>query len=1139
MPVNKVSSGYRWGQSGKIYPTKSQAQRQGRAAYASGYDNGGIVQLDANGQQYSPSTAKDGILERAKNLLIEQMKRGGERTAQMAEAQTKLPTPSAGQVANFTGMLAPFAGIADAAGEYPALPSGEQPFSEAFSGEPYPSMDENIARGGFGGYFDASMQGLGAFGDTLYAVPFAGPFLGATVGTGAKGIAALGKLAKAATKADKASEGIIALDEAKQLSRLHVDQFAKDDLGFISPTIQALIEKAPVNLKGQQIFEWAKGNTNVGVRPQELEILGLEEFVTNNPNATTREAVEGISGNKIRVSKAIYSGDNADLEFDVTIPETDPLDGSSLWQHRVDDLHSELEQGDEFIKKDVLDHYNFFYNLQLSSFDDIPESVIDDLVEDLAKTQYMQDPYEMVTPYGEQFSSETFAFGNEEVGYNLFVDGNRVNNNDNIAYSQTEAQIQLQEALPVGGGGGGTRFKSDIDNSLPGGENYREVVFNWDNAPVEHNIGHFDNDPTQIAHALTRDRVLADGTPSLHIDELQSDLHTKGSQEGYRTPPKQRKEVFSKLRGFLKDHENYTVHYQKGEEGILYVAQGDGISEFISFEDIGRIADYTNGKRGLFIITRRQTSDALVKNMGEGLDELAAIIKPIIDEGPVPNYPFKDDYHVMVLKNMLLDAIEEGKPALSVSGSAPMKARYSEKYHKFYEMFYDKKIPSAMKKLVNKYGGEFEKGSLDLEDTYGNPQNFYKEIEDEYPDQYDFSEFLKAEIDKAEANIIRITPEMKAKILKDGLQSFSGGGIVDSGIAHLNTPKKKINGRSGLKGLVREIAKQLAKQGHYRNQTTKAQLAAFDKLRPSAAQTSYLAAQFIPGAGFKDASGSMASFPASQTKLKDAFTGDPMPSLLKNLGTGNYFDAGLQGLGVLGDSMYAVPIAGGVLGPTAGSLLKGAGAAGKLTKRGIASLTRNKKARTPLEDYVASQQPSKKLKNKPKEHPVRQLRSQIAEKRDDRASGVFSKPRAGRDIDQRLAYFKEEKRAKNRANKRIDNIINNPNSQYWYKPDKEQILKNVGGAVKRANLKGLVRKMKKEGWLVKHVSKNEGKVASYYVKKGNNTLRVSDHDLPMTAQREHNRSMGLSGLWDGEIVVDSKTNIGQEYKSILDALELR
>ena len=37
MPVQKVPGGYRWGQSGKIYPTKAQAEAQGRAAYASGY----------------------------------------------------------------------------------------------------------------------------------------------------------------------------------------------------------------------------------------------------------------------------------------------------------------------------------------------------------------------------------------------------------------------------------------------------------------------------------------------------------------------------------------------------------------------------------------------------------------------------------------------------------------------------------------------------------------------------------------------------------------------------------------------------------------------------------------------------------------------------------------------------------------------------------------------------------------------------------------------------------------------------------------------------------------------------------------------------------------------------------------------
>tara|TARA_Y100001956_G_scaffold65698_1_gene66882 strand:+ start:219 stop:395 length:177 start_codon:yes stop_codon:yes gene_type:complete len=37
MPVHKVKGGYKWGKSGKVYKKKSDAARQGRAAYANGY----------------------------------------------------------------------------------------------------------------------------------------------------------------------------------------------------------------------------------------------------------------------------------------------------------------------------------------------------------------------------------------------------------------------------------------------------------------------------------------------------------------------------------------------------------------------------------------------------------------------------------------------------------------------------------------------------------------------------------------------------------------------------------------------------------------------------------------------------------------------------------------------------------------------------------------------------------------------------------------------------------------------------------------------------------------------------------------------------------------------------------------------
>ena len=37
MPVRKVKGGYKWGTSGKVYPTKEQAEKQGKAIIASGY----------------------------------------------------------------------------------------------------------------------------------------------------------------------------------------------------------------------------------------------------------------------------------------------------------------------------------------------------------------------------------------------------------------------------------------------------------------------------------------------------------------------------------------------------------------------------------------------------------------------------------------------------------------------------------------------------------------------------------------------------------------------------------------------------------------------------------------------------------------------------------------------------------------------------------------------------------------------------------------------------------------------------------------------------------------------------------------------------------------------------------------------
>ena len=46
MPTHKVKGGYKWGKSGKVYPTKKQADAQGRAIYANGWREDESIELN-------------------------------------------------------------------------------------------------------------------------------------------------------------------------------------------------------------------------------------------------------------------------------------------------------------------------------------------------------------------------------------------------------------------------------------------------------------------------------------------------------------------------------------------------------------------------------------------------------------------------------------------------------------------------------------------------------------------------------------------------------------------------------------------------------------------------------------------------------------------------------------------------------------------------------------------------------------------------------------------------------------------------------------------------------------------------------------------------------------------------------------
>ena len=811
--------------------------------------------------------AKETIEQRQQRLLQSKLA----RQAREQEIIKGLPTLGA-QAGWMGGLMAPSSGLTDYFGMYPEIPTEEKMMPT----ERLPSFSENIANKR---YMDAMYQTLGVLGDAAYAsAPFTGP-AGLIGGTVLKGAGAIGKVSKGSK-----AKGIASLQEKSDLAKAvqqkqqeAMQRYATDysdnvvagsagdldyssrEIPFVSPTLEALIKRAPKNLKGKQVMEWVNANANKGVKPKEVEYLGIDEFIANNPNATVDEVIEGISENKISIQKSIYKSDDQKfLEFDITTPDTDPLDGSSLWGHRTDDIMYDLDRGDEYMREELLDFFHErnpqFNNIDKKKFTSIDEldsflkkhnESMDDLADSYAEFEYDQNPYELIKPVSTgdidaNIGTNTFAFGNDDVGYQLFVDGHRIDiqaRTGDIPYSRTEAQIQLRQAMSDYGDDyyrlegeddfatGATQFKEYIDNNLPGGDNYREVSFNWENAPKGHDYADHIEEDNQIAHALIRDRQLADGTDSLHIDELQSDVHKYGSKDGYELTPKQREQSINNINDSLKDtpysfeetsafkgikkpNPNVEATFVEGHdfvdndildtfvEALNRIKSGKSKSDDYIFQNfitesgnqnVGKYLELKSAddiekmfldktKAGESILADldfyREHEDVLNLVRDLGIDKATTITKKLkFLDGDIPNYPFKDDWYNMGIKSLLMDAIEDGKDAISISTSAAMKNRYSDRYHKFYETLYDKKIPSAMQKLTKKYGGEFKKGKLDVENTYGAD----KVIGDVENPAAVIEAFEGRVLD---TNIIKITPEMREKILKEGLQTFASGGVI-------------------------------------------------------------------------------------------------------------------------------------------------------------------------------------------------------------------------------------------------------------------------------------------------------------------------------------------------------------------------
>jgi len=170
---------------------------------------------------------------------------------------------------------------------------------------------------------------------------------------------------------------------------------------------------------------------------------------------------------------------------------------------------------------------------------------------------------------------------------------------------------------------------------LPGGDNYQEHLYKYQPEGQKSfvaNHAHFGAEPNVLASARTVDRRTPEGKKILHVEEIQSDWHQRGRDEGY-------KQNLSELPKNYKLEERYI----------------DNRREYLVVDENGKVFSM-----GLF-------PESALHNALDNLN----------NRSRVPNAPFKKNWEEMVAKQLLKHAVDNGYHGIALTSGDEQADRYS------------------------------------------------------------------------------------------------------------------------------------------------------------------------------------------------------------------------------------------------------------------------------------------------------------------------------------------------------------------------------------------------------------------------------------------------------------------------------
>jgi hypothetical protein len=407
-----------------------------------------------------------------------------------------------------------------------------------------------------------------------------------TLGVGAMGLGATGGL----LKATKGLPVGMSIQEAKGLLQVA----PKSDIGFYSAVEQAAMASPRKSATGQAFLnDIMKGQD---VRADEIKWMGLDDYLKGKQNVTKQEVQDYIANNRVDV-KEVQLGDTKfnKLSDEELINEYIRIRG-----------YDPVSDGEALTRNEIL------YEL-----------------EGINRTESGSTKFGKYTlPGGENYRELLLTMPNTKQG-NL---GKATASSDgdvwNVKFDNGET----------------TTFSVDKANDVNEAIDYAQQKLG-----TSYRSSHFPEQQNPLAHIRVNDRIDSEGKKMLLIEEVQSDWHQAGREQGYI--PSDTQKVKNDIQKRLNDID--------AEKKPLYERQEllkNAFNKESYVDEIKEIQTKLNSLQSEYA--------PLVNQLSTGLSG-------------VPDAPFKDTWYQLALKRAIQHAAENGYDRIGLTTGKRQIDRYS------------------------------------------------------------------------------------------------------------------------------------------------------------------------------------------------------------------------------------------------------------------------------------------------------------------------------------------------------------------------------------------------------------------------------------------------------------------------------